>query len=109
MSDFSFIKKVDKSSPVLLKRCAIGEPIKSVTLTARKAGKDQQEFLKYIFSNCFVTSYQISDAKGGDSSPTESLTFGFEKIEMAYSPQKPDGSLGGEVKAGYDQSINKAS
>src|SRR5688572_31703919 len=42
-SDLSFMHGVDKASPVLMKACATGEHIKEATLTARKAGKGQQD------------------------------------------------------------------
>jgi type VI protein secretion system component Hcp len=38
--------------------------------------------------------------------PTEQFSFNFAKLEMAYKEQKPDGSLGGEVKQTYDFSKN---
>ena len=31
----------------------------------------------------------------------------FAKLEMSYKEQKPDGTLGGEAKQGYDFSANK--
>ncbi|HET9359644.1 MAG TPA: type VI secretion system tube protein Hcp, partial [Vicinamibacterales bacterium] len=44
-NDFNFSHYLDKASPVLMKACATGEHIKEGTITARKAGKGQQEFL----------------------------------------------------------------
>src|SRR5215213_8650303 len=44
-NDFHFLHNVDKASPVLMKACATGEHIKEVTITTRKAGKSQHEFL----------------------------------------------------------------
>src|SRR3954470_23693270 len=43
--DFVITHHVDKASPVLLRACATGEHIKEATITMRKAGKGQQEFL----------------------------------------------------------------
>src|SRR6266542_976170 len=45
MQDFHFVMKVNKASPKLMLACATGQHIKEATLTCRKAGKDQQEFL----------------------------------------------------------------
>src|SRR5262249_36185076 len=44
-NDFSFTHRIDKASPSLLKACATGAVIKDATITERKAGKGQQEFL----------------------------------------------------------------
>ena len=46
--DFSFVKKVDKSSPVLMIACATGQHYTNAILTARKAGGGQQDYLKCI-------------------------------------------------------------
>ena len=43
--DLSFTHKIDKASPLLMKACATGEHLKEATITRRKAGKGQQEFL----------------------------------------------------------------
>src|SRR5262245_66087090 len=44
-SDIHITHYIDKASPVLMAACANGEHIKEATITARKAGKGQQEYL----------------------------------------------------------------
>ena len=46
MQDFHFVMGVNKATPKLVLACATGEHIKSAILVCRKAGKEQQEFLK---------------------------------------------------------------
>ncbi|HEV8541841.1 MAG TPA: type VI secretion system tube protein Hcp, partial [Verrucomicrobiae bacterium] len=58
MNDFSITMRVNKASPKLLLACANGEHIKSASLACRKAGKEQQEYLKIKFSDLLVSSYQ---------------------------------------------------
>ena len=55
--DFSFAKSVDTASPKLMLACANGEHIKSAILTCRKAGKEQQEYLKYTFTDLLVSKF----------------------------------------------------
>src|SRR5690349_2775127 len=43
--DLSFTHKVDKASPVLWQACTTGTHLKEGTITHRKAGKEQQEYL----------------------------------------------------------------
>ena len=107
LHDFSFTKKVDKSTPKLFTAHATGEHLKTATLTARKAGKDQQEFLTVTLSPIIVSSYTNSGAAGSDIIPTESISFNFGKIELKYKPQKADGSLAAEVTGGWDVTTNK--
>ncbi len=101
MQDFHFLMRVNKSSPKLFLACATGDHIKSAILTCRKAGKDQQEYLKVTFTDLLVSSYQ-SGGSGGDVVPMDQISLNFTKIEIVYKEQKPDGSLGGAVSAYYD-------
>ena len=106
MQDFSFAMSVNKASPKLMLACASGEHIKGALLVCRKAGKDQQEYLKIKFSDLLVSSYQTGGS-AGDVIPTDQISLNFAKIEFEYKSQKPDGSLGATVKGGWDLKANK--
>jgi len=106
MQDFHFVMKVNKATPKLMEACATGEHIKKAILTCRKAGKDQQEYLKVTLSDLVVSSYQTGGSHG-DVVPTDQVSLNFSKVEYEYKEQKPDGTLGGAVKAGYDLKANK--
>ena len=103
--DISFTKIFDKASPNLLTGCASGEHKTTAVLTCRKAGKEQQEFLKWTFSELLVSSYQTGGSQG-EVVPVDSISLNFTKIEFAYKIQKADGTLGDEFKAGYDLKKN---
>ncbi|MDW8129662.1 MAG: type VI secretion system tube protein Hcp [Bryobacterales bacterium] len=107
MQDFNFVMKVNKASPKLFLACARGDHIKSAVLTCRKAGKDQQEYLKVTFSDVLVSSYQTSGAAGSDMLPMDQISLNFSKIEFEYREQKADGTLGGAIKSWYDVKQNK--
>jgi|SRR5579863_8910143 len=107
MQDFNFTMRANKASPKLFLACATGEHIKKAVLVCRKAGKDQQEFLKYTFSDCLVSSWQTSGSGGSDIIPVESISLNFAKIEQEYKEQKSDGTLGGSIQAGYDLKLGK--
>jgi len=106
MQDFHFTMKVNKASPKLFLACAQGEHIAKATLTCRKAGKDQQEFLKVTLSNVLVSSYQ-SGGDANDIVPIDKVALTFAKIETEYKPQNEKGALGAAVKAGYDVTTQK--
>ncbi len=101
MQDFHFVMRVNKSSPCLFLCCAQGDHIKSAILTCRKAGKEQQEYLKVTFSDLLVSSYQTGGS-AGNVVPLDQISLNFTKVEFEYKEQKPDGSLGGSVKKHYD-------
>jgi type VI secretion system secreted protein Hcp len=107
MQDFHFLMKVNKASPKLMLACCTGEHIEKAVLTCRKAGKDQQEFLKVTMSDLLVSSYQTDGSARSDIVPLEQISLNFSKIEWEYKEQKPDGTLGGAIKAGYDVKANK--
>jgi type VI secretion system secreted protein Hcp len=103
--DLAFTHGVDKASPVLLKACATGEHIKDATITHRKAGKGQQEFLVIKMNDVIITSVQLSDASGGSASESVSMTFA--KVDLEYKPQKADGSLDAGIHFKYDLKAQK--
>lgn len=107
MQDFHFVMKVNKASAKLLLACANGEHLKKATLTCRKAGKEQQEFLKITFTDCLVSSYQTGGSGHSDVLPTDQISLNFAKIEFEYKEQLATGGLGGVIKAGYDLKANK--
>ena len=96
MNDISFTMRVNKASPKLLLSCANGSHIKEALLTCRKAGKEQQEYLKIKFTDLLVSSFQTGGSSG-DVVPVDSIALNFAKIEYEYYPQKEDGTLGSKV------------
>lgn len=107
MQDFHFVMKANKASPKLFLACATGDHIKSATLVCRKAGKEQQEYLKFTFTECLVSSYQTGGSSHSDVLPLDQISLNFGKIEFEYKEQKADGTLGGAVKSGYDLKLGK--
>ena len=102
MQDFHFVMRVNKASPKLMLACATGDHIKNGILICRKAGKDQQEYLKVTFTDLLVSSYQTGGSGGTSVVPMDQISLNFTKVEIEYKEQKPDGSLGGAIKAFYD-------
>ena len=107
VQDLHFIMKLNKASPKLLLACAMGQHLKQAVLTGRKAGKQQQEFLVYKFTDLLVSSYQTGASAQDLEGPLDQVSFNFARIEMEYRPQKPDGSLDAPIKAGWDVKANK--
>ena len=57
MRDLNFRKNVDRATPKLFLACATGEHFKQVVLTARKAGKDQQDYFRVTLNDVLISSF----------------------------------------------------
>ena len=103
--DLSFTHKIDKASPSLLRGCATGQHLKEATITRRKAGKGQQEFLVIKMNDVIITS--VAEADQGGANQVETVTLSFAKVDVEYRPQKADGSLDAGIHFKYDIKANK--
>jgi type VI secretion system secreted protein Hcp len=103
--DLSFTHKIDKASPILMQACATGVHLKEATITHRKAGKGQQEFLVIKMNDVVVTA--LMDADSSDAEAAETVSLAFAKIDVEYRPQKADGSLDAGIHFKYDLKANK--
>ncbi|HET9345920.1 MAG TPA: type VI secretion system tube protein Hcp [Candidatus Limnocylindrales bacterium] len=105
-NDLTFTHQVDKATPLLLKSCATGSHIPEATITVRKAGKGQQEYLIIKMSDVLITGVAMSVAVDGPTS-AENVTLQFAKVDLEYRPQKADGSLEPGIHFKYDIKANK--
>jgi type VI secretion system secreted protein Hcp len=103
--DFSFVHNLDKATPNLLKACADGKHFPEATITARKAGAGQKDYIIFKFTEVFVTNVAPNGA--GSDPVQEHVSLQFAKVELEYKPQKPDGSLDAGVFFKYDLKQNK--
>ena len=103
--DLSFVHHIDKASPVLMQACATGVHLKDATITHRKAGKGQQEFLVVKMNDVIITS--VTHGGSTDGSYPENVSLAFGKVDLEYRPQNPNGTLGAGVHFKYDIKGNK--
>jgi type VI secretion system secreted protein Hcp len=102
--DLSFVHNIDKASPILMQACATGVHIKEATITHRKAGKEQHEYLIVKMNDVVITGVTHGGSGDGHS---ENVSMSFAKVAVEYKPQKADGSLDAGVKFGYDVKARK--
>jgi type VI secretion system secreted protein Hcp len=103
--DLSIVHKIDKASPVLMQACATGTHIKEATITHRKAGKGQQEYLVIKMNDIIITGVAPSESSGEAGS--EIVTLAFAKVDFEYKPQRADGSLDAGIHFKYDLKAQK--
>lgn len=103
MHDLSVTKQVDSSSPLLYLANWTGKHIASAVLSVRKAGGTQQDYSIMTIKDIIISSVQnTGHSAGADALPTESISLNFSEIKFEYKEQKPDGSMGGSVMAGFN-------
>lgn len=105
IQDLSIVHEIDKASPLLMQACASGSHIKEATITHRKAGKGQQEFLIIKMTDVIVTG--VTHSGSADQPASETVTLAFAKIDLEYRPQRPDGSGDAGIHFKYDFRANK--
>ena len=109
LQDIAVVKKLDKSTPLLFLTCATGEHIPEATLTARKAGDKQQDYLIITLSDLIISGVAPNLSSSGDPEAdpqsSEQLSLNFSKIEVKYLFQDASGGTT-EFKSGWDLKKN---
>jgi type VI secretion system secreted protein Hcp len=109
VSDLSIMKRMDKSSPLLMRACCTGQHIKQVKVELCRSTGDKLPYMTYVMSDVLVTSLQPAGSSGGDDFPSESVSFNFAKIEWSYTPvDSATGQTAQPIKGGWDVIANKA-
>jgi len=101
-TDVTFVAPLSTASPRLFAATASGRHLKEGILTVRKA--ESGEFYKLRLTDILVSSYQVSGGEG--EPPVDQFSLAFAKIEVSYTPQKADGSLGDPILEGWDLKAN---
>jgi type VI secretion system secreted protein Hcp len=112
MGEFRIHFRTCKATPNVMLACANGQPYKTVTITTRKAGSTQQDYLIWTLSEVVISKH-IHTAKefvspSGEKTviPLDQIHLNFGSIQCEYKVQKDDGSLGGSVKTGWNRKTN---
>jgi type VI secretion system secreted protein Hcp len=101
--DFNFTKRLDFSSPPLMKFCFTGQPLQGDAtnpaglLTVRKAGEKPVDYIKVTFTDILVSSYQ--GGGHGGAVPTDEFSLNFAKMHFSYYKIRADGSLSSPISA----------
>ena len=105
LSDFNIMRITDSASVSLFQQCALGKSYSSAAVSLNKASGDDTPltYLKYEFTEVFVSSIQWSGSSGGTDAPMESVSFSYASLKTTYTPQDASGGPGDPVVASYDQ------
>ena len=105
-SNLTIMKVLDATSPLLFDHCATGNILKEVHILYDKpVGDKQDDYFRIWIKDALITSVQLS---GSSENPTESVSFAYQGVEVAYKPEGDDGSLQAAVPKGYDLATGTA-
>lgn len=106
VSDISCTKPMDSASPFLFDYCSNGKHFTTATLTCRKAGETQQDFLVVSLEEVYISNYHTS---GGGDQPFDNFTLAYGKITFDYKKQGEDGTTSSVGAKSWDVRTNTAS
>ncbi len=102
----SLAKSYDKSSPKLAEACAKGTHFPKATLSVRKSGGGQQDYLTYELEDVMISGYSLAPGSGGggggSGQPMESVSLNYTKIQFKNPADDPAAKSGAAGKATYD-------
>lgn len=107
LSDITFIKLADLSSPLLAQTCAAGKTIPRAKFEFMRAD-GQGERIKYYeveLENVLIS--HVAPSVGAGRFMTETVSVKFSKVKWKYTQQKVSGGAGGNTAGGWDAAINK--
>lgn len=105
LTDFSFSKRLDKSSAPLFEASCAGEHIKALTLCLYRAGGDKLKYYEVHLEEVIVSDFSQS---GASDEPLEHVQINFGRVHLLYTQQKrSDGSAAGNISGGWDRIANK--
>jgi type VI secretion system secreted protein Hcp len=104
--DLRIVHRYDKASPLLAKKAAQGQTLRSAVLSARRSGQGQRDFLKITLKDVFITAISTSDAGDG---PHEEVAMSYASIDVSYTPQTSTGGQAAPVGFAWNMKTNKVS
>jgi type VI secretion system secreted protein Hcp len=108
LSDISFSKMADLSSPILMQHCAMGKTIPKSKLEFFRADGAGVRIKYFVVELENVLVGMVKPHMGGDSSYlTENVNLKYSKIRWTYTQQKIGGGIAGNTSGGWDAAANR--
>lgn len=93
-TDFTFTKRVDRSTPLLIGSCCTNEQVK-VEMTVRTIGEKPIDSLKVTLDDALVRS--VSTGAAGGTTMNETVAISFRKINIEYMDYVKDRMKGAKI------------
>lgn len=97
-------KPVDSASTRLLNALANNEELRSVTLSLRKAGIEEEDYFQIVLEDARVCSSRLMSST--DGGVFETVGFAFRKVQVGYHPQQRSGRRG--ARSSFEDELQDA-
>jgi type VI secretion system secreted protein Hcp len=92
VGELHVVKRVDQSSPTLMRFLRTRKAVSTAQLIVRKAGTTPLEYFTIDLTNVRINGLH---AESHDAELIEHLRLGFSKVKVSYTPQSATGAKGG--------------
>lgn len=108
LQDLHCVVMLGKQSPKLALACAKGTHIGEVKLELCHNTGEKNKYMEYKLTDAIVRSVRPGgSSQGTEVRPLEEVTFGYAKIDWAYTEFDNKGKKKGDVAANWDLAANK--
>lgn len=98
LEDIVVVKELDKSSPKLMEKCAMGAVMPSLAIEFCRAVEGPHfTYFRYELENVMVTSFYTSGSTE-EGKPVETITLNYEEITVTYTETDREGKSKGNVE-----------
>lgn len=107
LSEISFTKLADLSSPILQQTCAMGKTIPKAKFEFMRADGNGMPINYYTVELENVMISNVAPNSGDGGTLTEQVHLAYSRIKWTYTQQKIAGGSGGNTSGGWDAAANK--
>mgnify|MGYP000088299694 CR=1 FL=1 len=107
LSDITFIKLADLTSPILAQTCAAGKTIPKAKFEFMRADGQGERIKYYELELENVLIGHVAPSVAASSFMTETVALKFAKVKWKYTQQKVGGGAGGNTSGGWDAATNR--
>jgi len=107
LSEVTFTKVADISSPILFQSCAMGKTIPKAKIEFMRADGNGEPIKYYEIELENVLIGQVRPDQGPDNMLYETVQLKYSKIKVKYTQQKIGGGTAGNTAGGWDLAANR--
>lgn len=107
LTDISFTKLADLTSPLLAQTCAAGKTIPKAKFEFMRADGQGERVKYYELELENVLIGHVAPSVGGGSVMAETVALKFSKVKWKYTQQNIGGGSGGNTSGGWDSATNR--